>query len=289
VSGEALALLSALFYGLGGATIAQGARTARGDNGVYLSIIVTALVSLGLWLGFGTVSLDRIDAAGLGWFVLAGVAAMGIGRWGMYRGTALLGALRISLYKRLIPLFSLGVGIVLLAQWPGGAVLLGGALILGGVLWGVTPGGPAGRGSAAGHAMALAASAAYAMAYGLRALGLDSVPDPALGTLIGAVTGLIWFAAGALFRADRPAALARLVVDRGPWHWVTAVSLSLGQCLQFFALQRAELATVAVLGATDTIFTMLVTGYLLRTEAPAGLRLWLAALACMAGTLLVMR
>lgn len=290
LSGESLALLSALCYGLGGAAIGNGARTAQGDNGVFLSICVTVVVSSLVWLIAGASSLGSLNAPALLWFMLGGIASLAVGRWAMYRSIALIGVLRASLYRRLIPVFSVVVGALLLAQFPELPVFAGGALILAAVVWGA---GPAGKETThdtlRGHAIALLAAVAYAVAYGVRSLGLEHLPDPALGTCIGALTGVLWFLGKACLQADRQTALHRLVVDRGPWHWLTALSLSAGQTLQFFALACTDIAVVAILGALDTVFTLLLAGYVLRSVPPAGVRLWLACALCLAGTWLVVR
>ena len=204
----------------------------------------------------------------------------------MYRSVALIGAMRASLYRRLIPVFSLAVGAVLLAQWPDVLVLLGGALILAAVFWGAEAR-ETDKGGAGGHTIALVAALAYALAYGLRALGLQSVPDPALGTCLGAFAGGIWFLARAYMGAAPRTALRALIIDRGRWHWLTAISLSIGQTLQFFALQQAEVVVVAILGALDTVFTLLLAGYVLRSTERAGKRLWTACALCLLGTALI--
>lgn len=254
---------------------------------MFLSILVTAVLSGAVWLSFGTVSLGAVTPQGLGWFVLAGIASMGLGRWAMYRSVALIGVMPASLYRRLIPVFSLGVGAVFLAQWPDPLVLFGGALILVTVVWGAGGAKLEGAARGTGHLIALAAALGYALAYGFRALGLETVPDPALGTFLGAVTGMLWFLGRAGLSGSPRDALNALICDRGAWHWLTALSLSAGQTLQFFALRDAEVVVVAILGALDTVFTLLLAGYVLRSAPPAGLRLWGAGALCLLGTVLV--
>lgn len=45
MTGEGFALLAALGYGLASVTIIKGKAAAQGDNGVFLSVVVTAVVS----------------------------------------------------------------------------------------------------------------------------------------------------------------------------------------------------------------------------------------------------
>ena len=58
--GEIYALLSAASFGVAGAAVAKGAPTAKGDNGVFLSIVLTLVLSSFLWFAFG-IDLETID------------------------------------------------------------------------------------------------------------------------------------------------------------------------------------------------------------------------------------
>ncbi|TDK51376.1 DMT family transporter [Antarcticimicrobium luteum] len=296
MTGEALAIVSAAFYGLAGAAIARGGRTARADNGLFLSILVTAAGSLALWLLFGRRVLPDLPlqqaATAIILFLLSGVASMVLGRYGMYAASVRIGAIRTSLYRRLIPVFALPVGFLLLSELPDPAVYPGAVLILGGVLLSLTPRTPgtAARPDASrvsGHAIAVASAGAYALAYALRRLGLDLWPDPLLGTFLGAAAGALWFLGARMFRAARPSTRPGLLEDRGPWQWTAAVTLAAGQTLQFLALLETEVATVALLGSLDILFTVAIAGFLFRTEAPPGPRIALAVLVAFAGTAVI--
>ena len=46
-----------------------------------------------------------------------------------------------------------------------------------------------------------------------------------------------------------------LTSDRTPAHWRTAIALSAGQLLQFFALKFTSVATVAILGSLEVLFS----------------------------------
>ena len=48
--GELYALLSAASFGVAGAAVAKGAPAAKGDNGVFLSVILTLMLSVFLWV-----------------------------------------------------------------------------------------------------------------------------------------------------------------------------------------------------------------------------------------------
>ena len=103
--GEIYALLSAASFGVAGAAVAKGAPTAKGDNGVFLSIVLTLVLSSFLWFAFG-IDLETIDGVhpflnGISFFIAAGVLATVFGRLMNYRSIALSGAICSSLFRAL--------------------------------------------------------------------------------------------------------------------------------------------------------------------------------------------
>ncbi|MDB2408130.1 EamA family transporter [Jannaschia sp.] len=251
LTGEALALLAALFSALAGVAIGRAKPTARGDNGVFLSVLATLSLSLAIWAILGTTRLGDLTPWVVALFALAGLCSVVLGRLTMYRATERIGPISASLLRRLTPIFAVPAAFLLLGEVPSGLALLGGGLILAGVAFYLGAPGPLGR---VGLALGVASAAFYATAYSLRAAGLAVLPDAALGTAIGALIGLVWFPLAALWGAG----LRSLVVDRGPWHLTAAAALTIGQVLQFFALGHAPVATVAVLGALDALFAALL-------------------------------
>lgn len=261
--GEVYALLAAIAYGIGGVTITKGKDTARGDNGVFLSVVVTAVLTCVLWLGWGQVPLSALrdpqSAKPLALFGLAGLFSTVLGRVTMYRATELLGAIPASLLRRLAPVFALPLAFLLLAELPDALALLGAGLVLLGVglyLW--HPAAFPVEAARTGLLLGVGSAAFYAAAYALRALGLTLLPDAALGTFVGALLGCLWFLGAAILRGQSKPRLQRLLADRGPWHWLTAIALSAGQTLQFFALKTAPVVSVATIGALEVFFAALL-------------------------------
>lgn len=293
MSGEAFALLAALFYGLAGVTIAKGKPSARGDNGVFLSVLVTAGLSGVLWCVRGqTGVMDLLEpgaTAPLAAFIAAGLFSMVLGRTTMYRATERIGPVATSLLRRLTPVIALPIAFVILAEVPGWGTLIGAALVVAAVLLhiGSPDADPAGT-HLAGWILGGASAAFYALSYTLRSLGLDQLPDAALGTFVGALAGLIWLQVRAALAPDRRARLHRLFVDCGPWHQLTALALSAGQVCQFFALKSAPVVVVATLGSLEVLFCALLGSAMIgRSQAWSG-RIWLPVALAAAGTALLM-
>jgi len=294
MTGETLAVLAALAYGLAGVSIVQSKVTARGDNGVFLSVLCTVVLSWALWLGWGSVGIAGLLTSdgqkGVVVFALAGLLANVVGRQSMYRATERIGAVRAGLLRRLTPLFALPFAVLFLGEWPGVLTLAGGGLVLAGVLIYMRPSeGTATPVATAGLLLGVLSPLAYALAYTLRGLGLDLAPDAALGTCLGALVGGIFILASTVLRRGPRRGLSFLFADRGAGHWLTASALSAGQLLQFFALKSAPVVSVAMLGTLEVVFSALIVLVVTRGETVAVKRLVPAFLLAIAGTALLFR
>lgn len=291
ISGPGFALLAAVAYGFAGVAIARARPSARGDNGVFLSVLVTAVLTGGLWFWAGIVSVRALvepgNAGPVALFALAGLFSTVLGRSTMYRATGTIGPVAASLLRRLTPVIALPMAFFLLAEWPDTPTLLGAGLVTVGVLawlgWPVRSAWPK-----AGLWLGLGSAAFYAAAYTLRRMGLEALPDALLGTFIGALVGCLWFPLVALARPERREALRRLMLDRGRWHWLAALALSLGQTCQFVALKHAPVVVVAALGTLEVLFAAAFGALLIGRQQTALLRLALSLALTVLGTALML-
>lgn len=294
MTGEGFALLAALGYGLAGVTIVKGKATAQGDNGVFLSVVLTAAVSGLMWLGWGqvaAVSLASFNAAEpIAIFIAAGLFSMVLGRTTMYRATEQIGPVAASLLRRLTPVFALPLGAIFLAEVPDARTLVGAVLVILAVIIHIgKPGRSLAETMPLGWLLGIGSAAFYAVSYVLRSHGLGQLTDPALGTFIGAIAGMIWMLAASSAGTSRVSRLRGLVVDRGPWHWLTASALSLGQISQFFALKSASVVVVATIGALEVFFAAVLGSILLGGQGVRAGRVWLPAAIAVFGTGLLLR
>lgn len=293
--GELIALASAALYALSGVSIARGAAErpdVRGDNGAFLSILLTALFSLVFWMGTG--GLDVLTGAtatslwtGIALFVAAGVFSTVLGRVAMFRSVKRGGAVRASMMRRLTPVFAAIFAVLLLAEIPSLPALAGMAFILAGtaVLGRLVKGGAVGR---KGWVTWGATSAGcYGLSYVLRKMALAQLPGAAFGALIGAVTGLFWYVFVAPFSPRASRAMTQVFRDAGRWQILTATTLALAQIGQFVALSRTDVATVAIIGSTETIISIFLAGYVFGTEAKPGPLLWAGAILSTIGVVMI--
>lgn len=298
--GEGLALLAACSFALAGVAIAGGAPRARGDNGAFLSIVLTGVLAGILWMTTGsafprTLSDPQV-LAGIAIFILAGVLSIVLGRLAMFRAVTLAGAISASIFRRLIPIFAGVLAWLLLGERPGLLVLAGMGVIMLGVLLAVTARMPA-QGKTAkgpdpthrrrGQAYGAASAACYGGSYVARKLGMGYIPDAALGALIGAVTGIVWYLVAALGSRGYRDAVLGVVRDTGPWQFVTALAMAVGQTSLFFALKYADVAVVAIIGATEVFISAILAGLVFRTEPPPGGRVIAASALAFGGVVVI--
>lgn len=298
--GEALALASAACFGLAGASIARGMRSRTGpggDNGALLSVIFSAIVAAVLWLARPSSALEDTPAqawaAAIALFVLAGLLSTVLGRLTLFRSVALSGATRSSLLRRMIPVFAAIFAWVFLAEVPGLSDLAAMALILMGVLYAVTgrvahTGPAAAPGMVMGLGLGLASAGFYGGSYVARKLGMVHVPDAAFGALIGALTGLVWYAVAYVASPQTRKVVRELRLTTDRWHVITASALAAGQTTLFFALAHAEVAIVAVIGATEVFISAILASVVFRTEALPNFRLLAGMILAVAGVAVLM-
>jgi len=298
--GELLSILSAVSFGLAGAAIARGAPEARGDNGAFLSIVLTMVFAAVLWVGVGlawppAVSQEAL-ITGTAFFIASGVLATVLGRMANFKSTALVGAIRASLLRRLIPVFSTILAVILLDERYALLAIVGMVLILVSIALAIREKTSAALGNfdtlsssrlRAGVIFGVICAFCYASGYVARKAAMACVPDAAFGAIVGAVTGIVWYLTAAPFNSHCRASVAGVFRDQGPWQWVAAASLSSGQVLLFFALKYADVAVVAIIGSLEVFVGTYLAAYLFKTEPPPGRYLMAATILATIGVIFV--
>lgn len=300
---EIFALLSATCFSLGNLAITRGAGPASRDSGAFLSILQTLVLSLAIWLYFSlSAGWPSINTVGLAWFALAGCLTMFFGRVFVYASVQHLGAVRASAVKRLNPLFSVLLGVLLLGESIDMHMGLGMLLIFSsyGMLVMQTLRTTAGRRSGTparstlgtlanlGYFFGPAAGLAYAFGYVARKYGLLQISDPALGTFIGALIGASAFIVAAQFLDSYKQALRAAVTTFNPWLFGAGICYSTGQILFFVALNYGTISRVALISSMEVFVTIFLVTFVFRRHEPVTWSVWLAACLGVLGTTLVM-
>ncbi len=283
--GDLVAVLSTMCFAAANVTITRGAARDAADNGAFLSILVTMALSAMAMLLFRPPQGSHVaNLAGVAWFAASGVLTIFIGRVFLYASVQHLGAVRASAIKRLNPVFSVLLGVALLGEAVGGSMAAGMLLIFASFVllaiqsWRSLPTARARavRGNAVrslanlGYFYGPVSALAYATGYLARKQGLLAMPDPNFGTLISAVAGAVTFMVAGLFIASYASALRSTFVRFNPWLMAAAVLSSVGQILQFVALNYSAISRVALIMSLEVIGTMLLSFWLLRRREELG-------------------
>lgn len=302
--GELLALFSACCFAASNITIARGAGAKAQDNGAFLSILITAAMAAVVWIATGLrQGWTQPGPASLLWFAAAGVLTMFIGRVFLFASVQHLGAVRASAVKRLNPVFSVLLGVLVLGDSIDSYTAIGMLLIFSSfallVRQSLKAAGAAGTGRDApreswqgrlkslGFFYGPVSALAYAVGYVARKQGLVLTPDAALGTMVGCIVGALVFVIAARFIDSYRASLRAAFTCFNPWLFAAGVLSSVGQLLYFAALSHATISRVALVSSMEVFVTIFLSVIILRkTEQLSAATLQAAGLG-VAGTVLI--
>ena len=299
--GVALALIAAFLFAAANSVIAKSAQVgSHGDNGVFLSVVMTVGLSGTLWIAIGPITLTELPRPGLApaiaYFVIAGFLSTVLGRGLLYSSILLAGAIAASFFRRLIPAFAAVFAVVLLGEAIGWFEAIGIAVILASVIAvALDPDRKSQRDKSSsgchsfhqGQVHGVTSAAAYGASFVGRKLGMEHVADPLFGTLVGAVVGLLWFIGRGVVSASYRRKLRASFEHLGPWRFIGALCISLGQIAQFFALQNSTVATVAIIGSLEVFMSIYIAAFVTKTESPPSVRVVLASVVAMGGAALL--
>jgi drug/metabolite transporter (DMT)-like permease len=130
-----------------------------------------------------------------------------------------------------------------------------------------------------------------AVSFGLarvaRRVGLDEMPDPLIGSLVGATIAL---ASSLLLQAGqgRVSSVVLASVREVRWRlWLAGVCSTIGLLTFFIAIQLAPLAHVAVIAASETIPTLIIGSLIMRKSERLSIRIAIPALCVFAAGVLI--
>jgi drug/metabolite transporter (DMT)-like permease len=290
------------FFSSANIAINRGYDGKTRSAGVFLSIIITLLLSGAVWTFFGLRDgWAPFNRTAVAWFALAGLLTMFFGRVFVYQSIQYLGALRASAIKRLNPFFSVLLGVTLLGESVSGPMMLGMALICTSFAVLIhqslasAPGidQPGVRHSKLdriinlGYLYGPISAFAYASGYVARKQGLLIVPDAALGTMVGAMTGIIVYIAVSRFMKSYRDDLRNTFTVFNPWLLAAGIFSSLGQLSYFIALTYMGISKIALITSMEVFATMFLSVAVFRSKVKLTIDLFVAATLGVLGTAFV--
>ena len=291
--GEWFALGSALCFALANVAVVRGAERGSGDNGAFLSLLLTAAISGIGWLGTSAIhGTAPITLQGVLWLAAAGVFTAFIGRVFLYASIERLGAVRAAAVKRLNPFFAVLLGVAVLGERLSGGMAWGGLLVVAsfGLLVQAQWRAPATAHPSArpnlGYLIGALSALGYALGNLMRKAGLQDTADPFFGAMVGTLVGAALFVvAGRWSGAYRRAVQATWRRPK-PWLYAAGVMGSFGQILYFAALNVSPMSKVALVVSMEVFFTIGLS--LLFLAERLSWRVAMAALLGCAGTALLL-
>ena len=300
------AVLAAVCWAVANTCIARGS-THGGDNGAFLSICLTMLIAGAFWLvGLDMARPPQLNPVGILWFAIAGALTIFLGRVFFHSSVQHLGAIRSASVKRLAPFFTVCLGITLLGETLQPAQAAGTVLIFSGFLLLVvesrrkasaagTPDAPqlqAGSTTSGWLSAGIVYGAVSALAYAIgnvsRKFGLDALPDPAFGAMLGALVGTVLFLAAATRLQSYRVAVISAVTVFNPWLLGAGVLASAGQLLYFTAIDQSTLSRATLIVSIDVFLTILFSVVFFRARESISVYAIGAAVLGFLGTAVIM-
>ena len=234
---------------------------------VAINVIFAALVT---GVGFALRGEPlRVEAYAFAMFALAGVFTTWLGRWFFFEAVARLGAARASTFQVSSPLFTALVAWAFLGERLSATTAAAMVTVVYGLYVVGAPPGRAARTVAtgsptrritalagAGLMVGLGSSLAYAIGNVLRGAAIHRSPEPALGALLGAITGIALHAA---FNRSRGklAALLRAADRRGVALYAASGALTItAQMLTIASMSYIPVSIAALITLCTPVFVI---------------------------------
>ena len=294
--GQGLALASAFSFAFANVLIARSPGR-RDSRGVVFSVLVTAVFAAVIWLVLESYDMQVVGNAtwwkGVGFYALAGVLSMVVGRSFLYTSVRRLGVVRSSTVKRMNPFFSSVLAFLILDEIITTLGAAGMALLLFAFLLMMRE---SAKNQQAGddapppvwdYSFGVLSALAYGSAYIFRKFGIFELPFPAFGTLVSALTGLIAFLLAGLFVKSLRGQLTGIFSDLDRWMIMASVAVSLGQISFFAAIVYETVIVVVMIASLEIFIASYLSIFVFRLERKISLSMALASGLAFAGVILI--
>lgn len=285
MSAEVLALATAFLRGFSTIPTRRGLQqsTARSSALIYLLVNTTLLWSLTVIL----YPLDHLTTQGLEYFVLAGVFAPGVARTVRDVSIMRLGVAMTSPIVATNTLFAVLFAVVFLHEPVTLPLLIGTTLVVGGVIVLSYRRGPrAWQWSSLLYP--ILAALLFAASTNIRKMGLQASGFPLLGAAVTSSISLLLLASTLLLSRRRQEPLLALSRETAKLFVVSSITSSLAFLFYFLALSQGFLVRVQPIAATNPLFALLFSHFLLKDLETITPRLVLGAALIFSGILFIL-
>ena len=261
-------------FALTNITVVRGHDGKSRSSGAFLAIFITFLMSTLIWL----IMVLRngwpdVNATVIGWFALGGFLTMFVGRVFVYASIQHLGAIKASAVKRMNPFFSVLLGVLILGETITSPMLIGMLLIVvsfavlvrqavfftGEDSMRIEKQSAFDRFLNLGYLYGPVSALAYASGYVARKYGMTILPDAAFGTMIGALTGIVFFVITSGFVNSYRDDLRKTFTVFNKWFLMAGCFSTFGQISYFAALKHIGISKIALITSMEVFMTMILS------------------------------
>ena len=248
---EVYAVSSAFFFSLRDIFIRLALRQATPLTGAIVVSALTCLFLLPVVLFHG--SGLSLTWQGIGWFLLAGIAAPGLALLFFFASIGRVGVTRAAPLAGTTPLFSLLIAIPFLGERPGVPLYVGTVLIVLGLMTLAWEGGRF-RWRAQGILFPLMAALLWAISSVLRKLGMEEIDSAAFGGLMAVSAALLVLTPSVRFFPEGNR--WRLGLGSLPFLALAGLCMMGATFLYFFSLGQRTVGYVVPLLSISPLFTL---------------------------------
>jgi drug/metabolite transporter (DMT)-like permease len=230
---------------------------------------------------------------GVGFYALAGVLSMVVGRSFLYTSVRRLGVVRSSTVKRMNPFFSSVLAFLILDEMITTLGAAGMAVLLFAFLLMMRE---SAKNQRAGddrpppvwdYAFGVLSALAYGCAYIFRKFGIFELPYPAFGTLVSALTGLATFLLAGLFAKSLRGQLTGIFSDLDRWMIMASIAVSLGQIFFFAAIVYETVIVVVMIASLEIFIASYLSIFVFRLDRHVSQSTVFASIFAFAGVILI--
>ena len=294
--GQGLALASAVSFAFANVLIARSSGH-RDSRGVVFSVLVTAVFAAVIWLVLESHDMQLVADAtwwkGVGFYALAGVLSMVVGRSFLYTSVRRLGVVRSSTVKRMNPFFSSVLAFLILDEMittlgaAGMAVLLFAFLLMMRESAKNQRAGDDAPPPVWDYSFGVMSALAYGCAYIFRKFGIFELPYPAFGALVSALTGLAAFLLAGLFAKSLRGQLTGIFSDLDRWMIMASIAVSLGQIFFFAAIVYETVIVVVMIASLEIFIASYLSIFVFRLVRQISRSMVFASIFAFAGVILI--
>jgi DME family drug/metabolite transporter len=280
---EYFSLQAALCFSIAHVLIRRGLVQSNAMTGAFISLGISAGV---LWLLVPFfVPLSAFWNSAIGYFVIAGIFAPGIGRTLSYVGIERVGVARSVPIVNSSPIIASIFAVLFLGEAWVFQNIAGTLLVIAGVIMLSTVKPATGQWRKVDVIYPILGAIAFGISANLRKAGLEVMNVPVLAAAITALTAAVFLFGLLQFNGGRQA----FKLSRSSAVWlITAAFFNTAAMLSvFYALSFGKVVIVEPLVSSNPVLTLLLTGFFLRDLEALSLRVVLGCLLAVLGTLLV--